>query len=149
MNIKKLAKYIAIPLVVGFLGNLLGGNTDIYSKINTPAFAPPAILFPIVWSILYILMGISSYIISNKKNNNTALTVYYIQLGVHALWSLFFFRFNFFLFSALWLALLIILVIYMIVLFYKLDKTAAFLQIPYLAWIIFAFVLNFSIYLLN
>lgn len=146
---KKLIIYLLIPIVVGFIGNLLGGSTDIYSKINTPSFAPPGFLFPIAWTILYILMGISSYMISKEQESTEALTVYFIQLGVNALWSLFFFRFNWFLFSALWIVLLLCLVIYMIYLFNKLNKTAAYLQIPYVLWLAFALVLNSSIYLLN
>jgi len=146
---KKLIIYILIPLVVGFVGNLLGGSTDIYKQINTPAFAPPGFLFPIVWTILYILMGISSYMISKEKNNKEALTVYWVQLGVNALWSLFFFRLNWFLFSALWLVILLCLIIYMIYLFSKLNKTAAYLQIPYAIWVAFALVLNSAIYILN
>ena len=146
---KKLIIFILIPLVVGFVGNLLGGSTDIYEKINTPSFAPPGFLFPIVWSILYILMGISSYMISKEKNNTTALTVYFVQLGVNALWSLFFFRLNWFLFSALWLVLLLCLIVYMIYEFYKLNKTAAYLQIPYALWVTFALILNSAIYILN
>jgi len=130
-------------------GSLLGGNQDIYSKINTPPFAPPGFLFPIVWTILYVLMGISSYIISNKENSQKALKIYYIQLVINALWSLFFFRLNWFLFSFLWILLLIGFVAYMIYLFYELDKKAAILQIPYLLWLVFAAILNFSIYYLN
>lgn len=146
---KKLIIYILIPLIVGFIGNLLGGSTDIYEKINTPSFAPPGFLFPIVWTILYILMGISSYMVSKGKNSSTALTIYFVQLGVNALWSLFFFRLNWFLFSALWLVLLLCLIVYMIYEFYKLNKTAAYLQIPYALWVTFALVLNSAIYILN
>jgi len=94
-------------------------------------------------------MGISSYIISNKENSQKALKIYYIQLVINALWSLFFFRLNWFLFSFLWILLLIGFVAYMIYLFYELDKKAAILQIPYLLWLIFAAILNFSIYYLN
>ena len=146
---KKLIIFILIPLVVGFLGNLLGGSTEIYSKINTPPFAPPSFLFPIVWTILYILMGISSYLVSKEEDNKKALNVYYVQLAFNALWSLFFFRFNWFFFSALWLVALLVLVIYMIYLFYAKNKTAAYLQIPYSLWLAFALVLNASIYILN
>lgn len=146
---KKLIIFILIPLVVGFIGNLLGGSTDIYERINTPSFAPPGLLFPIVWTILYTLMGISSYMISKESNNTTALTVYFVQLGINALWSLFFFRLNWFLFSALWLVLLLCLIIYMIYEFAKLNKTAAYLQIPYVLWVTFALVLNSAIYILN
>ena len=146
---KKLIIYILIPLVIGFIGNLLGGSTDIYKQINTPSFAPPGFLFPIVWTILYTLMGISSYMISKEKNNKEALTVYWVQLGINALWSLFFFRLNWFLFSSLWLVVLLSLIIYMIYLFAKLNKTAAYLQIPYSLWVAFALVLNSAIYILN
>ena len=146
---KKLIIFILIPLVVGFIGNLLGGSTDIYDKINTPPFAPPAFLFPIVWSILYILMGVSSYMISKEKNSQGALTIYFVQLGINALWSLLFFRLNWFLFSSLWLVLLLCLIIYMIYEFAKLNKTAAYLQIPYSLWVLFALILNSSIYILN
>lgn len=146
---KKLIIFILIPLVVGFIGNLLGGDTDIYNKIKTPPFAPPGLLFPIVWTILYTLMGISSYMISKEKGNKKALTVYFVQLGINALWSLFFFRLNWFLFSSLWLVLLLCLIIYMIYEFAKLNKTAAYLQIPYSIWVLFALILNSSIYILN
>ena len=146
---KKLIIFILIPLVVGFAGNLLGGSTDIYTKISKPSFAPPGFLFPIIWTILYILMGVSSYIIYKEKGSKRALTIYFVQLGINALWSLFFFRLNCFLFSALWLVLLLCLIIYMIYEFYKLNKTAAYLQIPYSIWVAFALVLNSAIYILN
>lgn len=94
-------------------------------------------------------MGISAYKISNEQNNKQALKIYYIQLAINALWPLFFFRLNWFLFSFLWIILLIASVIYMIYLFYKLNKKASILQIPYLLWLIFASLLNFSIYYLN
>lgn len=130
-------------------GSFIGGNQEIYKNIKAPKFAPPGILFPIVWTILYVLMGISAYKISNEPNNKQALKIYYIQLVINALWPLFFFRLNWFLFSFLWIILLIVTVIYMIYLFYKLNKKASILQIPYLLWLIFASLLNFSIYYLN
>ena len=146
---KRLLLYIAIPLIIGFIGNLLGGSTDIYNEINTPSFAPPGWLFPIAWTILYTLMGISSYMVRNEKNNGKVNTIYYVQLGINALWSLLFFRLRLFAFSSIWLALLIAAVAYMIYEFYKLNKTAGLIQIPYLLWLGFAFLLNYSIYLLN
>lgn len=154
-NVKKLIVCIAIPLLAGFLGSLLGGRPEIYSSINVPNFAPPSILFPVVWTILYTLMGISCYLIdSAKKNGNSsiieeALKVYYIQLLVDSLWSLIFFRFQLFFFAWIWIIILILLVAYMIFLFYKIDKRAALLQIPYIIWLIFASILNFAIFSLN
>ena len=146
---KKLIFYILTPLIIGFIGNLLGGNTDIYQKINTPVFAPPKILFPIVRSILYVLMGISAYLVSGEKDSSYVLKVYYIQLGINALWSLLFFRFNLFLVSSIWLFILLTTVIYMCILFYNKNKTAFYLQIPYIIWLSFALLLNISIYILN
>lgn len=146
---KKIAMYILTPLIVGFIGYMLGGKPEIYSSINKPYFAPPRFLFPIFWTIIYVLLGIGAYIISNYKNNKKALTVYYIGLFVNSLWSLFFFRLNLFLFSALWILLLLFIIAYMFTLFIKFNKTAAYLQIPYILWLIFAFILNYSIYILN
>lgn len=150
INYKLLIINILIPLAVGIIGNLLG-NPNTYSIINKPSFSPPAILFPIVWTILYTLMGISSYIImiSNDTNKNKAYLVYIIQLIVNGLWSLFFFRFKLYLFSFFWIILLISLVVIMIYKFYKINKLSAYLQIPYLVWLIFASILNLSIYILN
>lgn len=114
-----------------------------------PDFTPPRILFPIVWSILYILMGISRYLIDNKNNNTSAIKIYRIQLIINLLWPILFFSFKLFFFSFIWIILLIILVIIMIIKFFKLSKTSALLQILYLLWIIFASILNFAIYQIN
>lgn len=147
INYKKLFKFILIPLILGgTIGIITSGN---YKKIIMPSFAPPKILFPIVWSILYILMGISRYLIDDLPNNNQALKIYNLQLTVNLLWSFFFFSFKWFFFSFLWIILLIILVIIMIIKFYKLSKFSSLIQIPYLLWIIFACILNYTIYTLN
>lgn len=131
----------------------LDGNMDNFDTLNKPKSTPPAILFPIVWTILYILMGISSYLIycnkTDQKFKNRACFVYIIQLIVNSLWTLFFFRLNMILFAFIWLLLLILLVIIMIIKFYNIKPIAAYLQIPYILWLLFAAVLNFSIYLLN
>lgn len=151
INIKKLLISIGIPLLLGGIVGFLSGSFKGYDNITMPSFAPPGYLFPIVWSILYILMGISSYIIKEKGGYQSieALKNYRLQLVVNLLWSFFFFSFRWYLFSFLWIVLLIILVIKMIISFKEISKLSAYLQIPYLLWIIFAAVLNFSIYLLN
>ena len=153
-KIKSYVIGILIPVGVGLLSALLTrGSMDIYSTFNKPSLAPPAILFPIVWTVLYVLMGIGSVIIynsaANEKDKNRALTIYAVQLAVNFLWSILFFNLNTFLFSFIWLLLLWVLIILMIVSFYKINKTAALLQIPYLLWVTFAGYLNLSIYLLN
>ncbi len=148
ITLKELLFNIAVPVVLGFIVSLLN-DTNSYQTLIKPALSPPKVLFPIAWTILYILMGISSYIISNKENNNKAIVIYYISLIINLLWSFFFFTFKLYLFSSIWLFLLIIFVVLMIINYYKLDKPSAYLQIPYLLWILFAFYLNISIYILN
>lgn len=148
-NIKTLIIFILIPVVLAFLVGLLNGGFVAYKEIIKPSFAPPGFLFPIVWSILYILMGISSYIIYEKDGCDKALKVYSIQLFVNLFWTVIFFNFRFYFLAFLWILLLIVLVVIMIKEFYKISHKSAYLQIPYLLWIIFACILNFSIFILN
>ena len=144
---------MAFALLAGGVGALLGGDMSDFNNIKKPFFAPRAIVFPIAWSILYILMGISSYLIcfnsTDRKFKQKACIIYIIQLIVNTLWTLFFFRFKMILFAFFWLLLLLMLVIVMIIKFYKIKPLAAYLQIPYIIWLIFAAILNFSIFLLN
>lgn len=142
---------ILIPLAVGSLSALISGNMSLYSSINKPSFSPPSYIFPIVWTLLYILMGISSYIIYVSGNDNSAkaLKVYALQLFFNFCWSIIFFGFSQYFFAFLWLIALIILIIIMIRQFYKINPVAAYLQIPYLLWCIFAAYLNFKIYIMN
>ena len=142
---------ILIPLAVGSLSALISGNMALYSTINKPAFSPPSIVFPIVWTILYVLMGISSYIIysSDSADKTKAFKIYALQLFFNFCWSILFFRYNLYLLSFLWLVILIVLICIMIKDFYKINPAAAYLQIPYLLWCIFAAFLNFSIYTMN
>ena len=153
VNYKMLILFIGFALAAGFLGSLLGGNMASFKNLKKPFFTPPSIAFPVIWTILYILMGVSSYLIccnkTDKKFKKRACFFYLIQLLVNTLWSLFFFRFGWFLFAFFWLLLLIILVIVMIIKFYKLKPLAAYLQIPYLFWLIIAGILNLSIVILN
>ncbi len=146
---------ILIPLAVGGLAAFLTrNNMDIYDQINKPPLAPPAIVFPIVWTILYILMGVSSARIWLKRGNNPEATVdglftYGIQLFFNFFWSLFFFNLQEFFFAFLWLLILWGLILRMILQFRKVDALAAILQIPYLVWVTFAGYLNLMIYLSN
>lgn len=145
---------ILIPLAVGLLSAYLTrDNMNLYESIIKPNLAPPAVLFPIVWTILYILMGIGSAIIynsdANEKNKTQALFIYALQLIVNFFWSIFFFNQRAFLFSFIWLVILWFLIVAMIVSFEKINKTAAWLQVPYLLWATFAGYLNLMIYLLN
>ncbi len=141
---------ILIPILVGTLSSLFSGNMS-SSMFNKPTFSPPAFLFPIVWTILYILMGISSYIIysSDKPDKGKAPTIYVIQLFFNFFWSIIFFGFSQYLLAFVWLIALIAIIIMMIYQFYTIEPLAAYLQIPYLLWCLFAAYLNFMIYKLN
>ncbi len=145
-------KSILISLGVGFLSFLFTrNNMDIYSEINT-IISPPKMLFMIVWIILYILMGISIYLIykSKKSDNRTnSILVYICQLIINFFWSIVFFNYRNFLLSFILICSLDILVIIMIYNFYKVNKLSSLLQIPYLLWILFATFLTYNIYILN
>lgn len=153
INWKMLILYIVFALVAGGIGALLGGNMEEFENVNKPSFSPPAITFPIVWTILYVLMGISSYLVcankTDKKFKKRACCIYLLQLTVNVLWSLFFFRLRWYFFSFIWAVLLALSVLIMIVKFYKIKPLAGYLQIPYLIWTIFASILTYAIYTLN
>lgn len=149
-NYKLLLFCILIPIVLGALIGLVTNSSGGYDSFIQPSFAPPAWLFPAVWTILYTLMGISSYLVLESGcDSEQSIKLYVGQLIVNLLWPIAFFVLKWYLFSFLWIIFLIVLVILMIVNFYKCNKIAAYLQIPYLLWLIFACVLNFSIFLLN
>lgn len=152
INFKRLIIALAIPLAVGGISAFLTMDAmKQYSKFNQPPLSPPIVLFPIVWTVLYILMGIGSYLVyeSDCKAKESALSVYAVQLAVNFVWPFLFFELNAFLVAFLWLVLLWILVLVTIVRFYSCNKTAAYLQIPYILWLTFAGYLNFGVYLLN
>lgn len=147
INFKRLAITILIPLALGAIVGFIT-NSGGYNDMVKPSFAPPGWLFPIVWTILYILMGVSYYKLDNISTSYTK-KIYYAQLIVNLLWCFIFFTFKKYLLAFIWLLLLIVLVILMIKDFYKYNKTSAYLQIPYLIWIIFAAILNYAVYTLN
>ncbi len=153
MKIKNKSSFIIsilIPILVGTLSSLFSGNMS-SAMFNKPSFSPPSFLFPVVWTILYILMGISSYIIysSDNPNKGKAITIYTIQLFFNFFWSIIFFGSSQYLLAFVWLVTLIILIIIMIYQFYAIEPLAAYLQIPYLLWCLFAAYLNLMIYNLN
>ena len=139
-----------IPVILGGLVGLITSSSMDYNMINNPPLSPPGFIFPIVWTILYALMGISYGILDNNNLVNSEVNkIYYGQLIVNLLWSIFFFVFKWYFFSFLWILLLIFLIIKMIIVFYNENKLAGLLQIPYLLWCIFAAYLNFGVFLLN
>lgn len=153
-NIKTYVISILIPLAVGGLSAFFTRNDmDLYKEIITPPLAPPSWLFPVVWTILYILMGISSarvYLKSkNKQIRDHALLSYGISLFMNFMWSIIFFKMRSFLFAFFWLLGLLFFIIRTIYYYAKADTLAARLQIPYALWVSFAGYLNFAIWLLN
>ena len=148
---KNLITCLAIPLAVGSLSSLLTRNSmETFQAITKPDLAPPGWLFPVVWTILYILMGIASYLVlTSGKPNDKALATYGIQLVFNFFWSIIFFNLELYLFAFIWLVLLWLLILKTTLLFYQISKPAGYLMIPYLLWVAFAGYLNFSIYLLN
>ena len=146
MNIKKLVKSIALPVIVGLVVSLIMMPFNDYKDLIQPPLAPPAIAFPIVWTILYVLMGISAYMVSESGGK---LNTYYLQLFVNALWSIIFFVFKLRLLAFIWIILLIYLVIKMIREFLSIYRPSGLLQIPYLIWLLFAAYLNLGVYILN
>ncbi len=151
IEIKKLIQCIALPLAVGLVSSFLSrSGMASFDQINKPPLSPPGWLFPIVWTILYIFMGIASYLIlTSKKECRFPLTVYGIQLIFNFFWPIFFFRLERYLFSFFWLVILWLLILAVILLFRQISKPAAYLMIPYLIWVTFAGYLNFAIFLLN
>lgn len=152
VKLKPLIVSLLIPLGIGGLSGFLTTNSmEVYKNLNQPNLAPPPLVFPVVWTILYILMGISAYLIyqSDSADKGKALILYGAQLIFNFIWPLIFFNGAMYLFSFIWLVALWIVVLLMINSFYNINKSAAYLQIPYLLWLTFAAYLNLSICLLN
>lgn len=151
-SVKALVISILITEGVGALsGFLTMGSMEKYQSVAQPPLSPPGIVFPIVWAVLYLLMGIAAYriYVSGDKESSSALWWYGAQLIINFLWPIFFFNLNWFGFSVLWLVLLILVVLGTISRFYRIDRAAAWLLVPYLLWLLFALYLNIGVWALN
>lgn len=151
---KKLAVCVAIPLAVGGLSAWLTNDSmKTFEKLHQPPLSPPGWLFPVVWTVLFTLMGIASYLVVQSAADPTtkkrALWTYGIQLVFNFLWTIVFFNLEWFLFAFIWLLLLWLLILAALLQFFRIRKTAGALLVPYLLWVTFAAYLNFGIYLLN
>ena len=152
---KKFVPYIVsvgISLGIGGLSAFLTKDSmPIYSAINRPKLSPPGEIFPIVWSVLFVLMGIAAALIwcSNGRKLDSALLFYGAQLVFNFCWTLIFFNFRAYLFAFIWLAVMLALIILTVINYKKVAPLAAYLQIPYLLWVTFAGYLNLMIYILN
>lgn len=154
VNYKKLVISLSMPFLAGFIGSYFT-NPSIpgwYESLNKPFFNPPNWLFGPVWTILYLMMGISFYLIyTSKKTNYTHLAHYYYfgQLALNSFWSIAFFGIKNIGLALIVIFLLSIIIFITILLFEKIEKTASYLLIPYFLWVLFATLLNFSVYILN
>lgn len=151
-NIKTLIISILIPLITGGLAGLLTSKSMvIYKHLNLPPLSPPGFIFPIVWTILYILIGMGAYfiIISDSSTRTEALRTYALQLVLNFLWTIVFFNMRNFFLAFIILIALWALIIKMIITFKEIKPLAGYLQIPYLLWVTFAGYLNFMVFILN
>ena len=145
---------IAVPLLVGLIASLISGNSmEQFQALTKPPLAPPAWLFPVAWTILYILMGIASFLIvtsgCSSEEKQDAISIYAVQLLFNFLWTIIFFNFGLYLPAFVWLVILWIFIVITMMKFYKCSALSAYLLFPYLIWVSFAGYLNLAIALLN
>lgn len=150
---KALVISLAVSLGAGGLAALLTRNSmELYRQLNQPSLAPPGWVFPVVWTILFALMGISAWMVWRQRPSplrSRALLVYILQLAVNVSWSLVFFGAHRFWWAMAVLILLECLIFWMLLLFARVYKPAARLQVPYFLWVLFAGYLNFMVAVLN
>lgn len=151
---KALIICILIPLAVGGLSAFLTmDGMKSFESINQPPLTPPGWLFPIVWTVLFVLMGVASYLVytsgDERRAVQRALTVYSVQLALNFLWPILFFNMKAYLFAFILLLLLIAAIWLTLVLFKRIRKPAGYLILPYLIWTLFAGYLNLGVFLLN
>ena len=153
-NTKYLLLCLAVPLAVGALSSLFTRDgMEQFQQLNKPPLTPQGWLFPVVWTILFLMMGLASYLVwrSNSPRHAVrgALALYGVQLGFNFLWTVLFFHMDRYLFVFFWLVILWVLIAATALRFYRLSKTAGYLMVPYLLWVAFAGYLNFGVYLMN
>lgn len=141
--------WLFFPIVVGGIIGFLTSNEIDYQTLVQPPLAPPSIVFPIAWSILYLLIGIAYFLFRKKSKDSTTIFIYYLQLFFNYLWTMIFFVLKQRFFSVLWIITLLLLIVINIFRFYRYHKLSAYLMIPYFLWGLFATYLNIGIYLLN
>lgn len=154
INWKKLIIAVIIPLIVGGVSALLTkDNMIMFDVIRKPPLSPPKWVFPVVWTILYVLMGIASYLVARERvpsgRKTGALAFYGLQLAFNFAWTIIFFNLEQYLFAFIWLCALWLLILITMLLFFRINKKAGLLMLPYLLWVSFAGYLNYGIFLLN
>lgn len=154
INYKSLIICIAIPLLVGGLSAVFTiGSMDDFAALKQPPLSPPGWLFPVVWTVLFTLMGIASYLVIETPSVQASVTgafiPYFVQLGFNFFWSIIFFSFGAYEIAFAWLLVLLALIVITTVRFWRINRTAGILMLPYIAWVCFAGYLNLAIAYLN
>ena len=148
---KKINNFFRIffPIIIGGIVGIIIKDYIDYSFLERPPLSPPKIAFPIAWSILYLLIGISYYLYRKKDYNKQTIKLYYTGLLFNSLWSIIFFVLKLRLISIIWIIALVILTILLFISYKKQNKISAYLLIPYLIWLIYATYINIGVYILN
>ena len=154
INLKSLVICIIIPLAIGGLAALLTmGSMQDFEALNKPPLSPPAWLFPVVWTLLYALMGVASYLVleapSAHSAKKDAFKVYFLQLAFNFFWSIIFFTLGAYEIAFAWLLILLALIVITTVRFWRISRAAGILMLPYIAWVTFAGYLNLAIAYIN
>lgn len=145
-EIKKKIIYIIIPIIIGNLIGIITKNHVFYIKAS---IAPPDIVFPIVWTILYGILGYTYYLLNNEYNISLIKKIFILQLIINYIWPIIFFKFGLFFISFLWITLLDIVVLIMLLNLYKINSKVFYLNLPYFIWLLFATILNYMTYIVN
>lgn len=145
---------LAIPVLTGVLSaTITSSSMKAYASMNKPPLSPPAIVFPIAWTILYLMMGLALYLIvitpSDKNLKGTAVLLFTIQLIMNFMWSIIFFKWGQYLAAFIWLIIMLCILIICAFRFYDINRSSAYLLIPYIVWLIFASYLNMGSFILN
>lgn len=152
INLRKLIPCLLLPIFVGLIAQLFTSNSkEVYLSLQKPPLSPPSIIFPFVWSCLYILLGIASYFIEEAGvcDKKRPRQVYLITLALNLLWPIFFFTLQWYIFSSILIIAMDIVAILNIYYYYNCDKNSAYIYLPYLIWILFATYLTIGVAALN
>lgn len=154
ISVSTLIVALLIPLLVGGASAALSyKGMAAYENMIKPPLSPPAWVFSVAWTLLYLMMGLASYFIldaeADTRNKTIVLALYAIQLAMNFMWSIVFFNWKAYLFAFIWLIIMLCVVIICAVRFFSISKTSTFLFIPYILWLTFASYLNMGAYILN
>lgn len=152
INLRKLIPCLLLPIFIGLIAQLFTSNSkEVYLSLQRPPLSPPSIVFPFVWSCLYILIGISSYFVEESGciNKKRPRQTYLITLALNLLWPIFFFSFQLYIISSILIIAMDIAAVFNIYYFYNCDKNSAYIFLPYFIWIIFATYLTIGVAVLN